>query len=81
MTDSRVRGMVQVGGVTYMVRRVRAGCYAVVRILDDETVGSFETRPDLKVYPTSIESTLLADIARAAVRAKRTSWVGWAKPE
>ena len=42
-----IKGMVQVAGTTYRIVRRERGHYDVVRILDDERVGSFRSIPHL----------------------------------
>ena len=74
------RGMVQVGGVTYRIERSSPHCYSVVRLLDDCVVGSFQTRPTLRVTSISIEMATFRDVVRAAMRAARTSSVMHAVP-
>jgi hypothetical protein len=69
------RGMLQVRGVTYRIERTEPHCYAVVRLLDDVEVGTFQTLPTLRVRTTQIELSLLRDIVRAALRSARTSAV------
>jgi hypothetical protein len=70
-----VKGMVQVAGSTYRVVRVGGGVYDVVRLLDDVHVGTFRSKP-LGVIACSIELALMMAIAREAVHAAKTSWVG-----
>jgi hypothetical protein len=67
--------MLQVQGVTYRIVRIEAHCYSVVRLLDDAEVGTFRTRPVLRVHPLQIEADLLKDVVRAAMRSARTSAV------
>jgi hypothetical protein len=69
------RGMLQVKGVTYRIERNEPHCYCVVRLLDDTEVGTFRTRPQLRISSAQIELTLLRDIVRAALRSARTSAV------
>ncbi|HEY6077497.1 MAG TPA: hypothetical protein VIW29_01760 [Polyangiaceae bacterium] len=72
--------MVQVGGVTYRIERCSPHCYSVVRLLDDSVVGSFQTRPSLRVTSLSIEMATFRDVVRATMRAARTSAVMHAVP-
>ncbi len=67
--------MIQVRGVTYRVERTEPHCYAVVRLLDDVSVGTFRTMPGLRLHPVGCELTLFREIVRAAKRAARTSAV------
>jgi hypothetical protein len=69
-----VKGMVQVGGTTYRIVRVERGHYDVVRILDDERLGSFRARPKLTVTSGDEEAVMV--VARAAIQTGKTSWVG-----
>jgi hypothetical protein len=69
------RGMLQVKGVTYRIERNEPHRYCVVRLLDDTEVGTFRTRPQLRISSAQIELTLLRDIVRAALRSARTSAV------
>lgn len=70
-----VKGMVQVAGNTYRIVRVARGLYEVVRILDDAHVGTFRSAPKLEIVASSDEN-LMRDIARAAIKWGKTSWVG-----
>ncbi|HEX3777396.1 MAG TPA: hypothetical protein VHV51_23150 [Polyangiaceae bacterium] len=71
-----VKGMVQARGTTYRIVRIAHGHYNVVRVLDDVAVGTFTAWGALEVAPAGIEGTMLREIARLAIRAARTSWVG-----
>lgn len=71
-----VKGMVQVAGVTYRIVRIERGTYDVVRILDDQRVGQFRTIPRVEVTASSTADDTLAEIAKAAVKWGKTSWVG-----
>lgn len=72
-----VKGMVQVVGVTYRIVRVERGVYDVVRILDDQRVGQFRTIPRVEVTASlSPDDTTMTEIAKAAVKWGKTSWVG-----
>ncbi|HVY27252.1 MAG TPA: hypothetical protein VHB79_11915 [Polyangiaceae bacterium] len=71
-----VKGMVQVAGVTYRIVRIERGTYDVVRILDDQRVGQFRTIPRVEVTASSTTDDTLAEIAKAAVKWGKTSWVG-----
>ena len=68
------RGMVQVAGTTYRIVRLAAGAYAAVRIQDDAQVGTFTTRPLLRVTSSRIESAITYQIARLALMSAKTSW-------
>ena len=72
----QVKGMVQVSGVTYRIVRVERGTYDVVRILDDERVGQFRTIPRVEVTAAQAPVETMAEIANAAVKWGKTSWVG-----
>ncbi len=71
-----VKGMVQVAGVTYRIVRVERGVYDVVRILDDQRVGQFRTIPRVEVTAAVDSTDTLTEIAKAAVKWGKTSWVG-----
>jgi hypothetical protein len=72
-----VKGMVQVAGVTYRIVRVERGMYDVVRILDDQRVGQFRTIPRVEVTAElGAGDETMAEIAKAAVKWGKTSWVG-----
>lgn len=72
--------MLQVREVTYRIERTAPHCYSVVRLLDDTEVGTFRTRPQLRISSAQIEVGLLRDIVRAALRSARTSAVMHAAP-
>ena len=72
----QVKGMVQVAGVTYRIVRIERGMYDVVRILDDQRVGQFRTIPRVQVTAASAPDETMAEIAKAAVKWGKTSWVG-----
>jgi len=67
--------MVQVGGVTYRVERIKSRCYSVVRLLDDLEVGTFRTLPALRIYPSQLDMKAFRDVVRAVLRSARTSSV------
>jgi hypothetical protein len=72
----QVKGMVQVSGVTYRIVRVERGLYDVVRILDDQRLGQFRTIPRVEVTGATGSAEAIAEIAKAAVKWGKTSWVG-----
>ncbi|HEY6078606.1 MAG TPA: hypothetical protein VIW29_07375 [Polyangiaceae bacterium] len=72
----QVKGMVQVSGVTYRIVRVERGMYDVIRILDDQNVGRFRTIPRVEVTSAVAPAETIAEIAKAAVKWGKTSWVG-----
>jgi hypothetical protein len=69
-----VKGVVVVGRVSYRVTKLNAGKYEVVRILDDQRVGTFESEPRLVVEPEGIEPELLREIAIAGLKQAKISW-------
>ena len=71
-----VKGMVLVEGATYRIVRTAYAEYAVVRVLDDLTVGMFRSAPRVEVTSAAIEEKLLREIARSAIQGAKTSWVG-----
>src|SRR4051812_2974192 len=77
---SKVKGMVQLGGVTYRIVRLARGSYAVVRISDDLDVGRFHLAPALGVEAHAVEPALLREVARLAIHSAKTSYAGFARP-
>lgn len=71
-----VKGMVLVDGATYRIVRTAYAEYAVVRVLDDVTVGMFRSAPRVEVTSAAIDHKLLREIARSAIQGAKTSWVG-----
>ena len=71
-----VKGMVQVGGTTYRIVRIKRGHYNVVRVLDDVRVGAFSSGAAVEVAPEGIEADLMREIARAAIQGAKTTWAG-----
>jgi len=78
--SKKVKGMVQLAGITYRIVRARAGTYHVVRIADDCEVGSFHTAPALEIEARAIAPALLRDIARLAIHMAKTSYVSMRAP-
>ncbi len=72
----QVKGMVQVAGVTYRIVRIERGMYDAVRILDDQRVGQFRTIPRVEVTASASADDTMAEIAKAAVKWGKRSWVG-----
>jgi len=74
---SVIKGMVQVAGSTYRIVRVERGRYSVIRILDDQRVGSFTAGPAAVVAADDgIAPALLREIRRVAIQGAKTSWAG-----
>jgi hypothetical protein len=69
-----VKGMVQVAGATYRIVKVAKGKYDVIRILDEERVGTFETFPRVKIDPVGVPEKLLMEIALTALKQAKISW-------
>jgi hypothetical protein len=67
--------MILVKGVTYRIERTEPHHYAVVRLLDDVEVGTFRTRPTLRMHPLHIEAADMREVVRRAMRSARTSGV------
>jgi hypothetical protein len=65
--------MLVIRGITYRIDRTQPHCYAVVRLLDDVEVGTFRTRPSLRLEPSQVDVALLSEIVKAARRSARTS--------
>ena len=78
---SKVKGMVQLGGVTYRIVRLARGSYSVVRISDDVDVGRFHLTPTLGVEAYAVEPALLREVARLAIHTAKTSYAGFARPD
>jgi hypothetical protein len=76
----KVKGMVALEGVTYRIVRVAQGSYSVVRIRDDQEVGSFKTAPALGIEARLVEPALLREVARLAIHTAKTSYVGFPAP-
>src|ERR1041384_6464299 len=81
MPRSVSRGMVLVNGVTYRIERTAPHCYAVVRLLDDVSVGTFCTAPALRLHPKGLDDATMRDVVKAALRSARTSAVMHVAPE
>jgi hypothetical protein len=77
----KVKGMVQLAGVTYRIVRVASGSYSVVRISDDLDVGSFHLAPQLGIEARRVEPAVLREVARLAIHSAKTSYVGFPRPE
>ena len=75
-----VKGMVQVDGATYRLVKVAKGKYDVIRILDEERIGTFETFPRVKTHPVSVPEKLLMEIAITALKQAKISWQGMPAP-
>jgi hypothetical protein len=71
-----VKGMVQVGGTTYRIVRVKRGQYNVVRVLDDVGVGTFSAGKSFEMAPLGIDADLMREIARVAIQGAKTTWAG-----
>ena len=63
---SNARGMIQFDGATYRIAEVNAGTYQVFRVLDDASMGTFETPPVPWLEANGCVDALLSEIARAA---------------
>jgi hypothetical protein len=78
---NKVKGMVQLAGVTYRIVRVAQGSYSVVRISDDVAVGRFNLAPTLGIEAQGVEPALLREVARLAIHTAKTSYLGFARPD
>jgi hypothetical protein len=78
--SNKVKGMVQLEGVTYRIARVATGSYTVIRVLDDQEVGSFKTAPRLGFEARLVAPELLREVARLAIHSAKTSYVGFPAP-
>ena len=77
----KVKGMVQLAGITYRIVRVATGSYSVVRISDDTEVGTFNLAPALAIEARLIDPAVMREVARLAIHTAKTSYVGFARPE
>ena len=67
-------GMVQSGSLTFSIWRLARNHYGVVRLLDDQYLGSFSASPRITVSPEpGVEAELLVSVARTAKRLARTT--------
>lgn len=67
-------GMLQIFGTTYRIER-SGNEYAIVRLLDDITIGSFRAAGGpIAVLRSGTSAPLVEHIAHAAVRHGRTVW-------
>jgi hypothetical protein len=78
---SKVKGMVQLAGITYRIVRLERGSYSVVRISDDMNVGRFHLAPALGIEPQGVEPALLREVARLAIHTAKTSYAGFTRPD
>ena len=76
----KVKGMVQLAGVTYRIVRVASGSYSVVRISDDTEVGTFSLAPALGIDARLIDPTVMREVARLAIHTAKTSYIGFPRP-
>jgi hypothetical protein len=77
----KVKGMVQLAGVTYRIVRVALGAYTVVRISDDQDVGGFKLAPALGFESRGLELDVLREVARLAIHTAKTSYVNFPRPD
>ena len=77
----KVKGMVQLAGITYRIVRVASGSYTVVRISDDRDVGRFSLAPALSIEAIDIDPNELREVARLAIHTAKTSYVGFPRPQ
>ena len=71
-----VRGMVQVDSITYRIVRFARGTYEVVRLLDDQKIGTFTLAGNRGVF-TDAEgraADIVREVGRLALQSGRTSW-------
>lgn len=74
--QTTVRGMVQVDSITYRIVRFAPGKYEVVRLLDDQNIGTFTLGGNRGVF-TDAEgraADVVREVARRALQGGRTSW-------
>jgi hypothetical protein len=77
----KVKGMVQLAGVTYRIVRVALGSYTVVRISDDADVGGFMLAPSLGFESRGLALDVLREVARLAIHTAKTSYVNFPRPD
>lgn len=69
-----VKGMVQHGGVTYRIVKIDHAKYEVIRILDENRIGTFETLPRLRIQTEMGEDRVLLDVTITALKQAKISW-------
>lgn len=67
------KGMISVAGHTYRLVE-RSDVHVVVRVLDDQPVGTFRHQPELAIIESSIGALALRTVAQAALRAGKLRW-------
>jgi hypothetical protein len=77
----KVKGMVQLAGVTYRIVRVALGSYTIVRISDDRDVGGFKLAPALGFESRGLELDVLREVARLAIHTAKTSYMNFPRPD
>jgi len=77
----KVKGMVQLAGITYRIVKIALGSYSVVRISDDLDVGVFHLAPTLGIEAHRVEPALLREVARLAIHTAKTSYVSFRAPD
>jgi len=75
------KGMVQFLDQTYRIMKVSRRSYEVFRILDDASIGRFDVNPGLRVHPSGVTREELLQIAIAALKQAKVSWVGAVSPK
>lgn len=73
--SSRIKGMVNVGGVTYRIERVERGRYAAYCLLDDKKLGTFRAAGPIVAESDATDTELLERVGRMAIQTGRTSVV------
>jgi hypothetical protein len=74
-SSSRIKGMVNVGGVTYRIVRVDRGRYAAYSLVDDQKLGTFRAVSPITAESDATDPELLERVGRMAIRSGRTSTV------
>jgi hypothetical protein len=73
--------MIQHDGATYRIVKVGKGKYDVIRILDENKLGSFETIPKLRVHPQKADDEkLLLELSLTALKQAKISWQNLTAP-
>jgi len=65
--------MVSVFGTTYRIVE-RSGIHEIVRLLDDQSVGTFRQQPTLAILQSSLEPLLFATVVREALCGGKLAW-------
>ncbi len=70
------QGMIQTAGRTYRIVEVGHATYSAVRIIDEVELGVFRCGSPLELACDSAMAAELGQVARDAIRAGKTRWLG-----